>query len=91
MVRLVDGDETARTRQGRCKTVELRPFEGVLLAAYDVLLSRWSGQDDVVVGTIVANIAMGVEITRALARAVLVGPCARTSSVTNQFVHLVIA
>ncbi|MEO6089073.1 MAG: amino acid adenylation domain-containing protein [Umezawaea sp.] len=44
----------ARLVDEACRAERLTPFS-VLLAAWNVLLHRWSGQDDMVVGTGVAN------------------------------------
>ena len=56
-VRIAVPGEVARALDALGREAGATPFM-VLLAAFQVLLSRWSGQDEVVVGTPVANRAL---------------------------------
>ena len=50
MVRLVHPPEFGETMRALAQRLEVTPFM-VILAAFYALLARWSGQDDIVVGT----------------------------------------
>jgi amino acid adenylation domain-containing protein len=48
------GTETANGVKDLCRQYNVTPFMA-LISVYAVLLSRWSGQDDIVIGSVIAN------------------------------------
>ncbi|MDB4922054.1 non-ribosomal peptide synthetase [Mucilaginibacter sp.] len=48
------GAEAANGVKDLCRQYSVTPFM-VLISVYAVLLSRWSGQDDIVIGSVIAN------------------------------------
>ncbi|SHL87101.1 non-ribosomal peptide synthetase [Mucilaginibacter sp. OK098] len=48
------GAETANSVKDLCRQYNVTPFMA-LISVYAVLLSRWSGQDDIVIGSVIAN------------------------------------